>query len=107
MGPILGAILAVAGAQETVGRGVALLAVYSAGLAVPFLASGWSVEFLLRLAGGMRSYFRALEIGAGLLLIAIGGVIASNRYILLNTYANESLSFLADWIAAVEQLLLR
>ena len=83
------------------------LAVYSAGLAVPFLLSGWSVELLLRFSVGMKRHFRWVEIGSGMLLIAIGLIILSNRYILLNAYANESLSFLADWISRIEHMLLQ
>jgi cytochrome c-type biogenesis protein len=47
IGPILGGILTVASASETVGRGMALLAAYSAGLAVPFLLAAWAVEGFL------------------------------------------------------------
>src|SRR6185436_16961052 len=44
LGPILGGILGLASTTENVGRGVALLAAYSAGLAVPFLLAAYAVD---------------------------------------------------------------
>lgn len=50
LGPILGAILTYAGTRETVLQGVALLAVFSTGMSVPFLALGLALgSFLPRL----------------------------------------------------------
>ena len=48
IGPILAAILAVAASQETVGRGIALLAAYSAGLGLPFLLVALAIEPFIR-----------------------------------------------------------
>lgn len=106
IGPILGTILAVAGAQDTVGRGVYLLAVYSAGLAVPFLLCGWSVEFLLGLMGRMRRHFELLEKGAGLLLVAIGVLMLADLFVWLNVWANEALGGLSDLVLDAEDALL-
>src|SRR5690606_16358888 len=48
IGPILGAVLTLAGSRETVFEGITLLAVYSAGLAVPFLIAGYSLDVFFR-----------------------------------------------------------
>src|SRR5207253_5722160 len=48
VGPILGAILSLAGTAETVQRGIGLLIAYSAGLGVPFLLSALALGSLLR-----------------------------------------------------------
>lgn len=73
IGPILGAILALA-ASSTGGtaRGVALLTVYSAGLGVPFLISGLLFHWFLSFFNRFRKYIRMVEIGTGVLLMVVG-----------------------------------
>ncbi len=72
IGPILSGILAVAGARDTVGEGAALLAVYSAGLGIPFviaaLFAGPFVAFLKR----FRAHFDKVEKMMGGVLVATG-----------------------------------
>ena len=72
IGPVLGAILGVAAARETVGDGAALLAVYSLGLAIPFwIAAGFSgafMRFLLR----FRRHLGTVEKVMGGLLVVTG-----------------------------------
>jgi cytochrome c-type biogenesis protein len=72
IGPILAAILAVAGAQQTVGRGALLLAAYSAGLGAPFLLAGLALGPALSLSRGFKRYFGAVEKTVGALLILTG-----------------------------------
>ena len=59
IGPILSTVLAMAGSEETVWQGTGLLAVYSAGLAIPFLAAGWSIEFFFKAFSRVKHHFRA------------------------------------------------
>lgn len=72
IGPVLGAILAIAASKSTVGDGAALLAIYSLGLAVPFwiaaLFSGAFMRFLSR----FRKHIGMVEKIMGLLLILTG-----------------------------------
>lgn len=79
IGPVLTAILFVGGAEETVGEGVTLLSVYSAGLAVPFLATSLAVERLVSLTGAVRRHERALAAVSGVLLILLGSLIFTGR----------------------------
>jgi len=72
IGPILAAILAVAGAQETVGQGAALLGAYAFGLGVPFVVAALAMGPFLGLARRFRGQFGRLEKGVGALLIATG-----------------------------------
>lgn len=72
IGPILAAILAIAASQETIGKGVALLAVYSAGLGLPFLLAALAFEPFLKAIKRWRPYFRAVERATGILLVATG-----------------------------------
>ncbi len=72
VGPILFSVLACASTAATVGRGVALLASYSAGIGIPFLLIGLGVGSFLRLLDRWQRYLRWVEAGSGLLLVVIG-----------------------------------
>ncbi|MCS5636735.1 MAG: cytochrome c biogenesis CcdA family protein [Myxococcota bacterium] len=99
IGPILSSVLALAGSRETVIEGTALLAIYSAGLAVPFLAAGWSIEFFFRAFARMKHHFRRLEVASGVILMAVGGLMATNQFSRLNS----QFSFMADFVARAER----
>jgi len=101
IGPILAAILALAGARETVLHGMGLLLVYSAGLAVPFLVAGWSIDRFFHVFARVKRHFRALEVGSGLVLVGVGFLLAINRF----TALNGPLAFLNDFIASAERAL--
>jgi cytochrome c-type biogenesis protein len=90
IGPILATILVLAGAQGTVLKGVVLLAVYSMGLAVPFLLTSLGVDRFLAFYGRFRRHLHAVEVCSGVLLIAIGVLIFLNNLRFLSGY----LSFL-------------
>jgi cytochrome c-type biogenesis protein len=72
IGPILAAILAVAGSQETVWLGATLLAVYSFGLGVPFLAAALAMEPFLSFIGRFKAHFGKVEKIVGVLLVLTG-----------------------------------
>lgn len=86
VGPILGGILTVAGSRETAGEGMALLAVYSAGLGVPFFLAGWSIEFFFRSLERIKHHFRRIEMVSGALLVAVGLLVLTDRLSALNAY---------------------
>jgi cytochrome c-type biogenesis protein len=90
IGPILATILVFAGAQETVFKGVLLLAIYSMGLAVPFLLTSLGVDRFLVFYGRFRRHLHTVEVISGVLLIAVGVLIFMNNLKLLSGY----LSFL-------------
>lgn len=90
IGPILATILVFAGAQETVFKGVMLLAVYSLGLAVPFLLTSLGVDRFLGFYTKFRRHLHVVEVISGVLLIAVGALIFMNNLKLLSGY----LSFL-------------
>jgi cytochrome c-type biogenesis protein len=72
IGPILAAILAIAGAQETVGRGAQLLAIYSMGLGVPFLLAALALEPFLGFVARFKRHFLKVERVVGALLVLTG-----------------------------------
>jgi cytochrome c-type biogenesis protein len=91
IGPVLGAILGLAGTQQTVGEGAVLLGFYSAGLGIPFvLAAAFSGAFL-RAVSRVRTHFAAIEKAMGGLLVVTGvlfltGGIQSMSFWLLETF---------------------
>jgi cytochrome c-type biogenesis protein len=72
IGPVLATILAVAGSQQTVGRGAVLLAVYSLGLGVPFLIAGFFASSFMRFMRGFRRHISKVERAMGALLVLTG-----------------------------------
>jgi len=101
IGPILATILTLAGSEETVLQGVGLLLVYSTGLAVPFLIAGWSIEYFFQAFQRIKHHFRKLEIGSGLVLVAVGVLLLTDRFTLLNS----QFSFMTRWLSAAERAL--
>lgn len=83
IGPILAGILAIAATQETVLQGMFLLFVYSMGLGIPFIITGFGVNAFLRFFASYKRFIRWGEIFAGVLLIAIGVLIFSDKLTLL------------------------
>ncbi len=79
IGPILAGILAYAGTEETVLRGVVLLTLYSLGLGIPFLLAAVSVQQFFRFFGKIKKWLLAIEMGSGALLVLIGTLIFTNR----------------------------
>jgi cytochrome c-type biogenesis protein len=79
IGPILATVLALAAASGTVGRGVLLLAVYSAGLAIPFLLTALGIGQFLSFYKRFRTYLNAVEVFSGALLLFVGGLIFMNK----------------------------
>src|SRR5271157_4355214 len=90
LGPILSAILALAAEQNTLGKGILLLGVYSLGLAVPFLLTSLLMERFLKFYSRFRSHMHALEVASGGLLIALGVLLVIGRFTLISSW----LSFL-------------
>lgn len=91
IGPVLGTILFVAGAEDTVSRGATLLAAYSAGLGVPFLAAGLFAGHFMRFMKAMRNRLLMVERTMGALLVVTGvlfisGQITAFSFWLLETF---------------------
>ncbi len=90
IGPILAGILTLAATQAKVLQGVGLLALYSAGLAVPFLLTSIGIERFLQFYARFRRHLHAVEVGSGVLLILIGALVLTHHFTRLAGY----LSFL-------------
>jgi cytochrome c-type biogenesis protein len=83
IGPILAGILALAGTQETVGEGVRMLAVYSMGLGVPFLATALMMNRFFVAMGRIRRHYHKIELISGVLLVGIGLLIFTNKFTII------------------------
>jgi len=101
IGPILATVLALAAASDTVARGVLLLAIYSAGLAVPFLLTALGIGQFLRFYQRFRKHIHAVELFSGALLLFVGGLVFVNRL----TWLAGKLSFLNEMVLWLEHAL--
>ena len=95
VGPILGAILSLAGTAETVQRGIGLLIAYSAGLGLPFLLSAVALGSFLRFFKRYRPFIPVMERAAGALLVVVGVLVFTNYYVVLNSWA---ISLTPEWL---------
>jgi cytochrome c-type biogenesis protein len=91
IGPVLAAILAVAGSEQTVTRGAGLLAVYSLGLGLPFIAAGFFAGAFMHFMQRFRRHVGTVEKVMGGLLVVTGvlfmtGHITTFSFWLLNTF---------------------
>lgn len=86
VGPILGAILAMASVSATLWQGVTLLLFYAAGMGLPFLLIAATLGKSERLLASIKRRYRAVEIASGLLLIGIGIMLYTDTFSLLARY---------------------
>ncbi len=80
IGPVLGGILGLAASSADVTRGMLLLAVYSAGLALPFLLAALALESFLRWFQQFRPLLPWVMRVSGLMLVAVGILLLSGEF---------------------------
>jgi cytochrome c-type biogenesis protein len=95
VGPILGAILALAGTSAQIERGILLLAMYAAGLAAPFFLSAIAVNSFFQFSQVFRRYIQAVHVAGGILLVIVGILLITDYMTLLNIYA---IRFTPEWL---------
>jgi cytochrome c-type biogenesis protein len=95
IGPILGSILTLASNDKTLRQGIGLLLAYSAGLGVPFLLSSVALGGFLKFFKKYRPFIPTVERVAGVLLVAVGILVVTNYYIVLNSWAA---SLTPEWL---------
>ncbi|MEP6641896.1 MAG: cytochrome c biogenesis CcdA family protein [Gaiellales bacterium] len=91
IGPVLGSILVLAGAKLTLAQGVLLLLVYGLGLALPFLLVSVAFTRAMRSVRMLRRFYRPFQAFAGLVLVAMGFLLATNQLYIVNIYAQHLL----------------
>jgi cytochrome c-type biogenesis protein len=90
VGPVLAAILVLAGGTNTLEGSILLLA-YSAGLAVPFLVAGIAFARSMRAFRWLRDRYTAIRIVSGATMVALGLLLFFDRFYLLRVYLNRAL----------------
>ena len=97
IGPILGSILVLAATEESLARGILLLFFYSAGLAIPFVLSGYLIQkFLIFSKNFKKNVNRVSKIG-GVILLITGILIITNHLQALGYYLLDVLPFLQNF----------
>ena len=99
IGPILGAILTMAGSSGELRAGVGLLVVYGLGLGLPFFLAAIGFNAFLSAFRRVRRWLRPIEIASGLVLVAVGLLIFTNYFAVLAAYLNRWLLPLFPFIA--------
>ncbi len=89
IGPILSVILTFAASEDTIGKGILLLGVYSLGLAVPFLLTSLGIDRFLSFYGRFRRHLHTVEVVSGVLLIFIGGLVFTRHFAIINGWLNH------------------
>jgi len=86
VGPILAVVLGFAATQDTVWKGIFLLAIYSAGLAVPFLITSFGIERFLKFYNRFKFHMHAVEVASGGLLIVLGILLVMGKFNVIAGY---------------------
>jgi cytochrome c-type biogenesis protein len=94
VGPTLAAILGLAATQQGTSEAAALLAVYSAGLGVPFLLTAVGFSAATRSFRFLKRHWPAVQAGSGAVLIAMGVLVLTGELFRLNVEAQQFLESL-------------
>jgi cytochrome c-type biogenesis protein len=87
IGPVLGAILAVAAGEDSVRQGVSLLLVYSLGLGIPFILAALAIKPFMRVMQRYRKHLGVVEKLLGGFLVLTGIL-----------FLTDSMTLIAGWI---------
>jgi cytochrome c-type biogenesis protein len=96
IGPILGAVLTVSAASATVAHSATLLAVYSLGLGVPFMAAALFTDSLMARLKSIGRLGRLLQIFAGAILVLMGVAMITGQLAAIANWLLDAFPVLAD-----------
>ncbi|MDQ3592484.1 MAG: cytochrome c biogenesis CcdA family protein [Actinomycetota bacterium] len=91
VGPTLGAILGLAATSQGTGEGAGLLAVYSAGLALPFMFSAVAFDAAAKSFACFKRHYVAIQVGSGVVLVAMGVLVVTGELFRLNIEVQQQL----------------
>ena len=89
IGPTLGAINALAATEGGVAEGMLLLAIYSAGLAIPFLLTAVAFSRMTSAFAAVKRHYAAITVAGGAILVAMGILIVTGNLTELNEWAQR------------------
>lgn len=96
IGPVLASILTIAATTDSTAQGAMLLAAYSAGLAIPFLAASVAIDRTITVSQRMRPLLPHINRICGALLIAIGVLMVTGTMSRMSAWAAR---FTPTWLA--------
>lgn len=91
VGPALGAILTLAGLGDSTAEGAGLLAVYSAGLGLPFVLSAVAFGATQRSFNWVKRHYAAIQVGSGAVLVVMGVLVLTDQLFRLNIEVQQAL----------------
>ena len=97
IGPILAAILAVAASKETVAKGAGLLAVYSAGLGIPFMIAAFAI-------GPFTAFLARFKRHLALVERTMGGLMVLTGIAFLTGFVSEASYWLLEWFPVLGKI---
>ena len=97
IGPVLAAILAVAASKETVAKGAGLLAIYSAGLGIPFILAALAVEPCAAFIARFKRHLEVVE-------KTMGGLLVLTGIAFLTGFVSEASFYLLEWFPALGRI---
>jgi cytochrome c-type biogenesis protein len=98
VGPILGSILLLASSAESLGQGMALLSVYSLGLALPFLAAALLFNRFLAFFRRFRGVLNWVEKVSGAFLVLVGLLVATGQFTRLTGWMLQAFEPWMQWL---------
>ena len=97
IGPILGSILALAAIEETLGKAVFLLILYSLGLALPFILSGYLIQKFLLFSKNFKKNINLISKLGGIILLTTGILILTDQLQAIGFYIIEIFPFMQNF----------
>ena len=97
IGPILGSILALAAIEETLGKAVFLLILYSLGLALPFILSGYLIQKFLLFSKNFKKNINLISKLGGIILLITGILILTDQLQAIGFYIIEIFPFMENF----------
>ena len=97
IGPILGSILALAAIEETLGKAIFLLILYSLGLAIPFILSGYLIQRFLLFSKNFKKNINLISKFGGIILLITGILILTDQLQVIGFYMIEIFPFMQDF----------
>lgn len=94
VGPVLASVLLLASDSSTAWKGAILLAIYSFGLAVPFLLVGIGFDRVLDASRWLRDHYGTVRVVSGALLVTVGLLLFFDRFWWLNVGLSRARDFL-------------
>lgn len=97
IGPILGSILALAAIEETLGKAIFLLILYSLGLAIPFILSGYLIQRFLLFSKNFKKNINLISKFGGIILLITGILILTGQLQVIGFYMIEIFPFMQNF----------